>query len=399
LIKLDNNWHFSCKINLYWLFDLYLYYIDVSNHVFLVFRLPMKFSIKRIIIIFLVSISVLFSAVTVARSFSSDADESTQTNLLQQLRIQALQILIDSGFNRFMTMPFGPGSDFVHLTWSQVYPDYPDYYVTTGINVQDDLDILLLKKIEELYANRSRFGKFSKPSFDEIVRNDEDIQLLKTVYLFKKPQDLKDLWYVVSSYRTRINNDADWRKDNIFISYRNIGNVRVINPQQQLSFMDEIHYDAAIKNWKKDTVSWLAIMWGVSSVKGGGICGASRGINAAIITNKAFDIITRYNHTKTWKYMYQNDINGKEYWIPGLDVAVYRMWGSQKDFVFKNIREYPVVLVMNYDGTKWWQEELFVLSKEQDRGELKYIWSKGNCYSREVNGEVFRSCYNLVSWW
>ena len=49
--------------------------------------------------------------------------------------------------------------------------------------------------------------------------------------------------------------------------------------------------------------------------------------------------------------MYQNSINGKEFWIPGLDVAVYRMGGSQKDFIFKNIREYPVVLVMNYDGS------------------------------------------------
>lgn len=294
-------------------------------------------------------------------------------------------------------MPFGPGSDFVHLTWSQVYPAYPEYYVTTGIVVEDDLDVLLLKKIEEVYAHRSRFGRFSELSFDEITWTEEDIQQLHKVYLFKAEQDLKDLGYVVSSYRTRINNDADRRKDNIYISYRNIGNVRVINPQQQLSFMDEIHYDPSAKNRKKDTVSWLAIMWGVSSVKGGGICGASRGINAAIITNKAFDIITRYNHTKTWKYLYQNEINGKEYRIPGLDVAVYRMWGNQKDFVFKNIREYPVVLVMNYDGTKGGQEELFVLSKEQDRGELEYVWHKGNCYTREANGEQFRSCYNLVS--
>jgi hypothetical protein len=40
--------------------------------------------------------------------------------------------------------------------------------------------------------------------------------------------------------------------------------------------MDEIHYDPSAKNRKKDTVSGLAIMGGVSSVKGGGICGASR---------------------------------------------------------------------------------------------------------------------------
>jgi len=162
--------------------------------------------------------------------------------------------------------------------------------------------------------------------------------------------------------------------------------------------MDEIHYDPEIKNRKRDTVSGFAIMWGVTSVKGWGICGASRWINTAIITNKAFDIITRYNHTKTWKYLYQNDINGKEYRIPGLDVAVYRMWWNTKDFVFKNIREYPVVLVMNYDWTAWWTEELFVLSHETDRGELKYIGKNGNCYNWEANGVPFKSCYGLVSW-
>ena len=132
--------------------------------------------------------------------------------------------------------------------------------MTTGIIVQDDLDVLLLKKIEEVYAHRSRFGKFSEPSFEEITRTDEDFQQLKTVYLFKTEEDLKDLGYVVSSYRTRINDDAARRSQNIMISYRNIGNVRVLNPQQQLSFMDEIHYDPATHNWKKDTVSGLAIM-------------------------------------------------------------------------------------------------------------------------------------------
>jgi len=36
-------------------------------------------------------------------------------------------------------------------------------------------------------------------------------------------------------------------------------------------------------------------------------------------------------------------------WIPGLDVAVYSLPGSKKDFIFKNVRDYPVVMVLNYD--------------------------------------------------
>jgi hypothetical protein len=74
--------------------------------------------------------------------------------------------------------------------------------------------------------------------------------------------------------------------------------------------------------------------------------------------------------------MYQNEINGQEFWIPGIDVAVYRMAASTKDFVFKNIRPYPVVMVINFDGKSGDEEELFVLSKEEDRGEVKYIGNK-----------------------
>lgn len=359
----------------------------------------MNISGRRILLLLSVSVLTLVSTLAFAFGYFQEGTWSSQNQLAQTLRIQAIQLLIQNKFDRFVTMPFGPGNDNMHLTWSQVYPDYPEYTVNTGIDLEDDLDILLKKKILKFNNNRPFYSSLTKFSTDNFTLNEEEINQLQNVYLFKSQQDLKDLWYVVSSYRTRTNNDAAWRKDNIAISYRNIGNVRVLNTQQQLSFMDEIHYDPAVNNRKRDTVSGLAIMWGVTSVKGWGICGASRGINTAIITNKAFAIITRYNHTKTWKHLYQNSINGKEYWIPGLDVAVYRMWWSAKDFVFKNIREYPVVLVMNYDGTKWWQEELFVLSHEADRGELKYIWNKGNCYSWEANGEIFKSCYNSVSGW
>lgn len=345
------------------------------------------------ILLFIASVFgiVFFLGKTFALGLFQEGIWWNQEELLQDLRIQAIQQLIDKKFDHFVTMPFGPGNENMHLTWSMTYPEYPGYFVNTGIVVQDDLDILLEKKIEEQ-------PYFAKLSIDENTFTTWDIEQLQKVYLFKNEQDLKNLWYVVSSYRTRTNTDSkeSGRRDNIAISYRNIGNVRVLNPWQGLSFMDEIHYDPAVNNRKRDTVSGLAIMWWVSSVKGWGICGASRGINAAIITNKAFDIITRYNHTKTWKYLYQNDINGKEYRIPGLDVAVYRMWGGQKDFVFKNIREYPVVLIMNYDGTKGWQEELFVLSKEQDRGELKYVSKQWSCYFWEANGEGFKSCYKSV---
>lgn len=51
---------------------------------------------------------------------------------------------------------------------------------------------------------------------------------------------------------------------------------------------------------------------------------------------------------------------------------------------------------MNYDGIDGGLEESFVLSKVQDRGYLKYIGSKGNCYTREANEKQFTSCYSKV---
>jgi len=122
------------------------------------------------------------------------------------------------------------------------------------------LDILLEKKIQTLESERPFYTSLASYSLNNIILSDDEIASLQKVYLFKSAEDLKDLGYVVSSYRTRINNDAKWRQDNISISYWNIGNVRVLNPDQKISFMDEIHYDPAVNNWKRDTVNGLALM-------------------------------------------------------------------------------------------------------------------------------------------
>ncbi|MBU0627144.1 hypothetical protein KKG31_02820 [Patescibacteria group bacterium] len=44
-----------------------------------------------------------------------------------------------------------------------------------------------------------------------------------------------------------------------------------------------------------------------------------------ILPNKAFEILERKNHTYNYTNLYNNTINGKESWIPGLDVAVYKL--------------------------------------------------------------------------
>lgn len=113
--------------------------------------------------------------------------------LLQNLRIQAIQQLIEKKFDRFATMPFGPGNDNMHLTGSTTYPDYPDYIVNTGIQLQDDLDILLEKKIQTLNNNRLFYSSLIDFSADNLTLNEEEIKQLQKVYLFKSEKDLKDL--------------------------------------------------------------------------------------------------------------------------------------------------------------------------------------------------------------
>lgn len=370
-------------------------YIESSLVDFFYYKKIMNISKKNIVAVAVGSFLIFVS--TIAFGFLQENNWWEQDNFVQSLRTQAIQQLIDYGFNHFATLPFGPGNDNIHLTGSISYPDFPDYTVNTGIVVKDDLDVLLENKVQKLISNAPFNLNLTKLSPEIFTLSEEDIASLQNVYLFKNEQDLKDLWYVVSSYRTRINNDADWRKDNIAISYWNIGNIRVLNPQETFSFMDEVHYDPANNDWKRPFGDGRAIMWGVTKVVGWWICGAARGINTVILPNRAFEVTQRYNHTRTYKNMYDNEINGQQFWIPGLDVAVYRMGGSTKDFTFKNIREYPVIIVMNYDWTLGWMEELFVLSKESDRGELKYIGQNGNCYSREANGVPFRSCYKAVA--
>lgn len=71
---------------------------------------------RKLIVFVLVFVALLLTAATFAINYFQDTDQSVQGSSLYTLRIQSLQMLIDKGFDRFITLPFGPGSDFVHLT-------------------------------------------------------------------------------------------------------------------------------------------------------------------------------------------------------------------------------------------------------------------------------------------
>jgi sensor domain CHASE-containing protein len=70
---------------------------------------------RKIIIFLLVFVALLLTAATFAINVQ-DSDTSLQDSTLRSLRLHTIQTLITSGFDRFVTMPLGPGSDFFHLT-------------------------------------------------------------------------------------------------------------------------------------------------------------------------------------------------------------------------------------------------------------------------------------------
>ncbi|MBU0627143.1 hypothetical protein KKG31_02815 [Patescibacteria group bacterium] len=109
------------------------------------------------------------------------------------MRIKAIQILIEQKFDRFATMPFAPGSDTMHITGAMTYPNYPNYFMTTGIGLEDDLDLLLKKKIQELSLGNPLMYHLPDFSASSLNLSEEEIAQLQKVYLFKNEQDLKDL--------------------------------------------------------------------------------------------------------------------------------------------------------------------------------------------------------------
>ncbi len=63
------------------------------------------------------------------------------------------------------------------------------------------------------------------------------------MYLFKNTEDLQALGYEVVSHRTRTNTDAGYRRKNIATAFSEIGHVRVLNPGDEISYMEDSNFD------------------------------------------------------------------------------------------------------------------------------------------------------------
>ena len=315
----------------------------------------------------------------------------------QNLRLRVIKSLVSEWFDRFEKTHYFTWEFNIHLSWEIKAGQYPDFYVEKTIGQEDQLDQEIRKYFLQ---NKDKIVNYfiyeTAAELESLTVNKKTSEERKDIFLFKNKWDLKELWYVVSSYRLRTNNDAKYRIDNIYISYYNIGNTRLLNPTEEFSFMDEIHWD---KNNPGDNIKLaygLGTAGGVQSMYGGGICGGGFGFFWVSAVNKWIKVLERHNHTTRYRNLYDNQLNGKNAWFPGLDTSVYSFGNSRKDFRLKNIRNYPIILVMNYDRTKWWTEEVFTLGKMEDRGSFSYLGKRGSCYVWEFNGEEFKSCYGKL---
>jgi len=314
----------------------------------------------------------------------------------QQVRILIISQMVEDWFDRFVTMPYNPGTGKMVLSGTTVYPEYPDFVVKQHIVKEDSLDVFLRDVIVQKrfqVASALVYGDVSLLKDFEINVSQDNIDQWNNIFLFKNNQDLHDLGYVVSTYRIRTNNDPYYRRRNIFVSLRNMGNVRVMNIGDEFSFLNEARLQKGMKDHRIAFTSWYGNIGGIRAVSGGGMCGASTSLFQTVMMNKGINILESRNHTRHYYNLYNVDINGKNAWTPGLDIAVYAFSAGRLDLRFVNHRDYPIVLVSTYDGEIGWIEEAFTLWKTEDRGDYQFVERKGNCFIRSINGEELRRCY------
>jgi vancomycin resistance protein YoaR len=146
------------------------------------------------------------------------------------------------------------------------------------------------------------------------------------------------------------------------------------------------------------------------------MCWASTAIYQWILTNSWLKVTKLRNHSKWFSNLYTATINHKRISTPWIDSAVYH---GQIDLSMSNISPYPIVLVMNYDWSYGWAEEVFTLSLAPTKWAFSFVqWWKQRrteevedpnwswtisttvnawwCYTRLINGEKQTSCYKEV---
>jgi len=320
-------------------------------------------------------------------------DKEKYEIFMKKFRQETVKALFESNFDGFNIQPYENPNNAIKLG------EQNREYEVNEVKAEDELDILLAEKFDNFREKLEDYQKYyAFAKIESIEIGLAELLALENIYLWKDKADLEFLWYELVSYRKRTNNDKDYRRYNIKTAFENIGNLRFIEPNEIFNLAREFHYSPGNTEGKKIFAYGYAIFGDAErKVYGGGLCGVATAFFQGTLTNKGLKLVERSEHSIRYRNLYEADINGKYIETPGLDATVYTPHYNVK---VKNIRDYPIILVFNYDGEKWHQEEMFTLARENDKWSFEYqssYWKQGRlCYLRKVNGKNVTGCYRKV---
>lgn len=310
----------------------------------------------------------------------------------QKIRIDIVKFLFEKQYSRFNNQPYG------ELNWAILEQSW-DFKIVKDIEEEDGLDVLLHNKLQIFKDDFDSLKNFEDYlNFKEIAITTGEYNQFWTLFMFKNEQDLRDLWYELISWKSRINTDRDYRIYNIKTAFNNIGNVRLIMPSETFVLGRELHYNPNFEDGNEVFVDWYATLWdSAQMVYGGWLCGVATAFYQGTLTNLWLDLLQYRAHSIYYRNLYEAEINGSYIKDPWLDAT---MFAPHFDVKVKNIRNYPIIVAFNFDGLSWSVEQVFTLSKPQDRGSFEYIWKhwKGSlqCFTWKINWEKRTNCYKHV---
>ncbi len=304
----------------------------------------------------------------------------------QKIRIDIMKFLLARWYMDFNIQPYQEGNYAIKIqSW--------DFMVMKNIIEYDGLDRALHDALSWFTTNFDDIKTYERiMNFKPIGISSDAYENLWTLFLFKNEQDLRDLWYELISRKSRANVDRDYRRHNIMAAFHNIGNVRLILPGEIFNLAREIRYrpDQGDIMYMSGYATFGA---GARMIYGGWLCGVATALYQGSLTNLGFQILEYSAHSTYYRNLFNAEINGTRISTPGLDATIY---APIYNLQLKNIREYPIITVFNFG---WWEsdeEQVFTLSKLQDRGSFEFVWRRGMCFTWNINGKSQTNCYDYI---
>ena len=308
----------------------------------------------------------------------------------QKVRIDIMKFLLQQWYMNFDITPYQQGNyAIVVQSW--------DFTVAKDVLQRDGLDHYLDISLSGFKAEYDDLHRFREHlDFAPIGITSGTYEQLWTLFLFKNEQDLRDLWYQLISWKSRKNIDREYRRYNIMAAFHNIGNVRLILPGETFNLAHEIHY-RPYEGWIEYMSGYATFGAGARMVYGGWLCGVATALFQGTLTNLWLALLEYSAHSTYYKNLFNAEINGVRVSTPWLDATIY---SPLYNFKIKNIRDYPIITVFNFG---WWasdEEQVFTLSKPQDKGSFEYVGSykrwKLSCFTWKVNGKDMTNCYDYI---